>query len=88
MKDKISLGIVVLVSFILGGLAMFYFNKQNANTSVVKTETGEMVCKSCNSTVIVEDGSLSFIITQTFYINYFFPIKRKSHSIKYFTNWN
>lgn len=60
MKDKFSLGIVIFVSFVLGGLAMYYFN--NNNQPVVVTNNGESVCKSCNSTVIVENGSLSAAI--------------------------
>ena len=60
MKDKVSLGLVIFVSFVLGGLAMYYFNSNNQ--PVVVTDTGESVCRSCNSTVIVEDGSLSAAI--------------------------
>lgn len=60
MKDKVSLGLVIFVSFVLGGLAMYYFNSNNQPTVV--TSTGETVCRSCNSTVIVEDGSLSAAI--------------------------
>ena len=58
MKDKFSMGLVVFVSFVLGGLAMYYFNTNNQPV-VVNPSTGESVCKSCNSTVIVENGSLS-----------------------------
>ena len=62
MRSKISYGIIVLFAFIMGGLAMYYFSLQNR---VVVTEEGEKVpqvtqtCKSCNSTVIMENGSLS-----------------------------
>jgi len=57
MKDKFSFGIVIFVSFVLGGLSMYYFNSNNQ--PVVVTDNGQNVCKSCNSTVIVENGSLS-----------------------------
>ena len=60
MKDKFSLGVVVFISFVLGGLTMYYFNSNNQ--PVITTSTGETVCKSCNSTVIVENGSLSAAI--------------------------
>lgn len=57
MKDKVSLGVTIFVSFVLGGLSMYYFNYNN--TVPVTNSNGETVCRSCNSTVIVEDGSLS-----------------------------
>ena len=68
MKNKISFGIIVLFAFILGGLSMYYFSYKNR---VVVTDTGEKVevastCKSCNSTVIVENGSLSAAVEKTF----------------------
>ena len=62
MKNKISNGIIVLFAFILGGLSMYYFSLKNR---VVVTDEGEKVtqvaskCKSCNNTVIMENGSLS-----------------------------
>ena len=62
MKNKISNGIIVLFAFILGGVSMYYFSLKNR---VVVNSDGETVtqvastCKSCNSTVIVENGSLS-----------------------------
>ena len=61
MKNKISYGIVILFAFILGGLSMWYFSSTH---KVVVTEQGEKVevankCISCNSTVIMENGSLS-----------------------------
>ena len=61
MKNKISNGIIVLFAFILGGLSMWYFSSKN---KVIITEQGEKVeitskCQSCNSTVIMENGSLS-----------------------------
>ena len=63
MKVKISNGIIILFAFILGGLAMYYFSLKNR---VVITEEGEKVvekvtnsCRSCNSTVIMENGSLA-----------------------------
>ncbi len=68
MKNKISNGIVVLFAFILGGLSMYYFSLRNR---VVITEKGENVevsnvCKSCNSTVIMENGSLAASVEKTF----------------------
>lgn len=69
MKNKISLGIVVLFAFILGGLSMYYFSiknrvvvDDNGNTTVPVATT----CKSCNSTVIVENGSLSAAVEKTY----------------------
>ena len=68
MKNKISFGIIVLFAFVLGGLSMYYFSLQNR---VVVTEDGEKVtqvtstCKSCNSTVIMENGSLSASVEKT-----------------------
>ena len=67
MKNKISNGIVVLFAFILGGLAMYYFSSMN---KVVVNEEGEKIntnsCRSCNSTVIVENGSLSAAVEQAY----------------------
>ena len=69
MKNKISFGIIVLFAFILGGLSMYYFSLRNR---VVVTEEGEKVtqvtntCKSCNNTVIMENGSLSASVEKTF----------------------
>ena len=68
MKSKISNGIIVLFAFILGGLSMYYFSYKNR---VVVTEEGEKIevataCKSCNSTVIMENGSLSASVEKTF----------------------
>jgi len=62
MKNKISFGIIVLFAFILGGLSMWYFSSKNK--VVVKEEGGTVQpvvnkCQSCNSTVIMENGSLS-----------------------------
>lgn len=68
MKNKISFGIIVLFAFILGGLSMYYFSLKNR---VVVTKEGEKVtqvsstCKSCNSTVIMENGSLSASVEKT-----------------------
>ena len=68
MKNKISFGVIVLFAFILGGLSMYYFSSKN---KVVVTESGEQVsvsntCKSCNSTVIMENGSLAASVEKTF----------------------
>ena len=68
MKNKISYGIIVLFAFILGGLSMYYFSYKNR---VVVTQEGEQVpvvtnaCKSCNSTVIMENGSLAASVEKT-----------------------
>lgn len=63
MRNKISNGIIILFAFLLGGISMYYFSLKNR---VVVTETGEKVtqqvissCQSCNSTVIMENGSLA-----------------------------
>ena len=69
MKNKISYGIIVLFAFILGGLSMYYFSIKNR---VVVTKDGDTVtpvattCKSCNSTVIVENGSLSAAVEKAY----------------------
>ena len=69
MKNKITYGVIVLFAFILGGLSMYYFSLKNR---VVVTDEGEKVtqvastCKSCNSTVIVENGSLSAAIEKAY----------------------
>ena len=67
MKNKISNGIIILFAFLLGGLSMYYFSLKNR---VVVTEEGEKVevtstCKSCNSTVIMENGSLAASVEKT-----------------------
>ena len=67
MKNKISNGIIVLFAFILGGLSMWYFSSKN---KVIVTQEGEKVqvtntCKSCNSTVIMENGSLAASVEKT-----------------------
>ena len=67
MKNKISNGIIILFAFILGGLSMYYFSLKNR---VVVSESGEKVevtntCKSCNSTVIMENGSLAASVEKT-----------------------
>lgn len=67
MRSKISYGIIVLFAFILGGLSMWYFSLKN---KIVVTEEGEKVevvntCKSCNSTVIMENGSLAASVEKT-----------------------
>ena len=65
MKDKISYGIIVFLAFIIGGLTMHYFSRQN--TYVVQDDQGnQTVCKSCTETVIVENGSLSAAIEKIY----------------------
>ena len=70
MKGKISNGIVVLVAFILGGLAMHYFSSMHRITVVEKTDGTTLpvasTCKSCNSTVIMENGSLAASVEKSF----------------------
>ncbi len=68
MKNKISYGIIVLFAFLLGGISMYYFSLKNR---VVVDSGGEKVpvvntCKSCNSTVIMENGSLAASVEKTF----------------------
>ena len=68
MKNKISFGIIVLFAFLLGGISMYYFSLQNR---VVVNEDGDKVqvsntCRSCNSTVIMENGSLAASVEKTF----------------------
>ena len=71
MKNKISYGIIVLFAFILGGLSMYYFSMRNR---VVVTNNGDgdnttpvvTTCRSCNSTVIVENGSLSAAVEKAY----------------------
>ncbi len=69
MKNKISLGIIILVSFVLGGLSMYYFSSMHRITVIEKNDgtTSPVVstCKSCNSTVIMENGSLSASVEKT-----------------------
>ena len=70
MKNKISLGIIILVSFVLGGLSMYYFSSMHRVTVVEKND-GTVTpvantCKSCNSTVIMENGSLAASVEKTF----------------------
>jgi serine protease Do len=67
MKNKINNGIIILFAFVLGGLSMYYFSLKNR---VVVTQEGEKVevtntCKSCNSTVIMENGSLAASVEKT-----------------------
>ena len=67
MKNKISSGIIILFAFLLGGLSMYYFSLKNR---VVVTQEGEKVevastCKSCSSTVIMENGSLAASVEKT-----------------------
>ena len=66
MKDKFNFGIIIFVAFILGGLTMYYFNSTRNNYVTVDNDGNEMVCKSCNETVIVENGSLSAAIEKIY----------------------
>ena len=70
MKNKFSLFVTILFSFILGGLCMYYFNSTHPVT-IIKNEDGSTVpvqtsCKSCSGTVIVENGSLSAAVEKSF----------------------
>lgn len=64
MKDKINLGVVIFVSFVLGGLAMYYFSSNNVQT--VTSDGSAPSCKACNNTVIVENGSLSAAVEKIY----------------------
>lgn len=71
MKDKLSLGATILFSFILGGLAMYYFTSTRPVTVVNKEDGTKQViapttCKNCNDTVIVESNGLSEAVSKTF----------------------
>lgn len=70
MKNKISNGLIILVAFIMGGLAMYYFSSMHR---VVITENGDgskseiiSACKNCNSTVIMENGSLASSVEKVY----------------------
>lgn len=72
MKNKISLGITLMFSFILGGLCMYYFSithrvvvTENSNGTTSSTTTA-VACKSCNSTVIMENGSLAAAVEKSY----------------------
>ena len=69
MKNKISYGLVILFAFILGGLSMYYFSYTH-RVVVTQNEDGKTIpataCKSCNNTVIVENGSLSAAIEKSY----------------------
>ena len=78
MKNKISWGFMMMFSFILGGLCMYYFSYTHrvvvkekesgisasvgGNEAVSKPTT----CDNCNGTVIVENGSLSQAVKKAF----------------------
>ena len=70
MKDKISNGIVILFAFVLGGLSMYYFSSMHRVTVVDNGDgtTQQVVnsCKNCNSTVIMENGSLSAAVEKVY----------------------
>ncbi len=70
MKNKLSNGIIVLFAFIMGGLSMYYFSSMH-RVKVVENSDGTTTqvvesCKSCNSTVIVENGSLSASVEKVY----------------------
>ena len=70
MKNKISLGIIILMAFLLGGLSMYYFSSMHKVTVVEKAD-GTITpvvnsCKSCNSTVIMENGSLAASVEKVY----------------------
>lgn len=72
MKNRISLGLTILFSFVMGGLAMYYFSYTHRVTTVTNTDGTtsnvalESTCKSCNSTVIMENGSLSASVEKVY----------------------
>ena len=72
MKNKISLGITMLFSFVLGGLCMYYFSYTHRiviteNSDGTQTAIAQQAsCRSCNSTVIMENGSLSAAVEKAF----------------------
>lgn len=72
MKNKISLGITMLFSFVLGGLCMYYFSYTHRvvvsenNDGSSQTIATSLSCKNCNSTVIMENGSLSAAVDKAF----------------------
>jgi len=72
MKNKISLGITMMFSFVLGGLCMYYFSithrvivKENSDGTTTPVAT-TVSCKSCNSTVIMENGSLAAAVEKSY----------------------
>ena len=80
MKNKISYGITMMFSFVLGGLCMYYFSythrivvteKDTGIATSVESNNGDVVasdvaCKNCGSTVIVENGSLSAAVEKAY----------------------
>lgn len=72
MKNKISQLFIIMFAFILGGLSMYYFSythrvivKENGDGTTTQVST-QASCKSCNSTVIVENGSLSAAVEKAY----------------------
>ncbi len=82
MKNKISFGIMMMFSFVLGGLCMYYFSythrivvtennsgiSASASTNANLGDKGvtQTTCKNCNNTVIVDNGNLSSAIEKAF----------------------
>lgn len=66
MKDKVAYGIIIFVAFVLGGLSMYYFSNNNSKAVTVSSDGETLTCKSCNETVIVENGSLSAAVEKAY----------------------
>ena len=64
MKNKLSNFLIVFIAFIAGGLTMYYFS----NNTIYRTidSEGNNVCRTCNGTVIVENGSLSEAVNKVY----------------------
>ena len=76
MKNKFSNVLMMMFAFLLGGLCMYYFSythrmvirENGTGISVSKDASlGEYTsCNNCNSTVIVENGSLSAAVEKAY----------------------
>lgn len=66
MKDKVNYLLITFISFITGSLVMYYFCHNNLAASMNDSSKGEITCKACNDTVIVENGSLSAAIEKVY----------------------
>lgn len=71
-KDKFNLVIYMFVSFILGGLVMYFIAINTTFEGGVNTKlagnilNGGNTCRSCSNTVIVNDGSLSASVEKAY----------------------
>ena len=65
MKDKISLGVTILFSFVMGGLCMYYFSGLHSNeATTVNNGTGTNYTRY-TGTVYVEKGGLADAVDKT-----------------------